>query len=94
MDTVRIYTPVPRATAWTAATFAPVSPRSAAHMIALLDNAKPRADDMLAALSRRLQRNGESTHGWRKFTPSIPIADDMLRAVVADADLCITGLAD
>jgi hypothetical protein len=94
METVRVYTPVPGAAAWTAPAFETVKSRSTSRLVAILDNAKPRADYVLGALSRRLQGNGEQTRNWRKFAPSIPIADDMLHAIVGEADLGITALAD
>ena len=94
MNSVRVYIPVPDAAGWSATVFEPVARNATSSAIAMLDNSKPRADYLLAALSRRLQCAGEPTNTWHKYTASIPVADDMLRAVVGEADLCITGLAD
>ena len=94
MDTVRVFLPVPDAASWSATAFESVQRHSTAHLIAILDNAKPRADYVLGALADQLERNGQPTRAWRKFTPSMPASDDTVDAIVGAADLCVTALAD
>ncbi|MCH2171031.1 hypothetical protein MK489_09630 [Myxococcota bacterium] len=71
-------------------------PRLTGKRIAILDNGKPNADLLMSRIVQGLTERfgGRGVGTWQKQTAATPCEADVLDALVAGADLVVTGSAD
>ena len=62
--------------------------------IALLDIAKERSDEFLDTLETRFVSQGFIVKRYRKASNSKNAAQDIVQAIVSEADIVVEGLAD
>ncbi len=65
-------------------------------VLGLIDNGKGRANDVLEAIGRHLQRRGliSSHFTWRKGSAGKPITPQERSDMLARADLIVSGVGD
>ena len=96
MPRVSIYSPEGLADATAGhTTIHPLSPLTG-RRIAVLDNGKSGAETLLRRMGERLaaRTRGEFVGVRRKGSAATPCEPDLLEALVAEADLVLTGTAD
>ncbi len=98
---IEIVLPVPLVTAGTHAADAPQrtfrrKTLPPAPVVALVDNTKARAAEILDAIGRQLVRRGAaaSYFVWRKPSPAKPITAQERDALLSRADVVIAGVGD
>ena len=80
--------PPPQTHAWRTLPSAPV--------LGLIDNGKPRAEDLLLAIGRQLQARGlvSSHFVWRKGSAAKPITTEERANMLARAHVIVSGIGD